>query len=67
MMALQVPFASAKPVLQVVQVPALVSVQTRQLVSLQMGLHSPRTKSYPLMHPVQAVREVQVEQFATEF
>ena len=67
MMALQVPLISAKPVLQLVQVPGLVSVHTRQLVSLQMGLHSPRTRLYPLMQPVQAVREVQVEQFATEF
>ena len=67
MMALQVPFTSEKPVLQLVQVPAVVLVQTKQFVSLQIGLHSPRTKLKPLTQPVQAVREVQVEQFATEF
>ena len=66
-MGLQVPLISEKPVLQVVQVPAVVLVQIRQLVSLQMGLHSPRTKLYPLVQPVHAVREVQVAQFVTEF
>ena len=39
MILLQAPLVAAKPALQLVQAPAAEEVQTRQLPSLQIGVH----------------------------
>lgn len=70
MMDEQVPLlAREKPDLQVVQAPAAVEEQIRQLASLQVGLqYDPeRTRVNPVVHPEQTVRLLQVLQLATEF
>jgi hypothetical protein len=55
--------------LQELQVPAAVEEQMRQLVSEQTGEQKEpeRTSEYPVLHPLQMLREEQLMQLATVF